>query len=77
MYFIGRIHEVSSIFEGSFRFRISEELISPTASGASCTVRHGVVKRAAARAFVPSGSGARSALKESESHRRSTISGKS
>ena len=75
MHFIGRIHSVSPIFEGSFRFRISEELMSPTASEASCTVRHGVTKRPATRAFVPSGSGARSHRKASESHRRSVISG--
>ena len=30
--------------QGSFRFRMSEELIKPTASGAICMVRHEVVK---------------------------------
>ena len=51
-YFIGRIQLVSSILQGSFRLRISPELISPTASSASCTVRHAVVKLPAVRAFV-------------------------
>lgn len=76
-YFIGRIQLVSSILQGSFRLRISPELISPTASSASCTVRHAVVKLPAVRAFVPSGRGASSDLKQSGEVRSSVISGKS
>ena len=76
-YFIGRIQLVSPIFEGSFRLRISDELISPTASGASCTVRHAVVNLLPTCAFVPSGKGARSDLNASPSVLRSVISGKS
>lgn len=42
-YFCGVIHDVSAIFEGSFRLRISAELIRSTARRPICTVRHGVV----------------------------------
>ena len=74
-YFIGRIQLVSSIFEGSLRLRISDELIRSTARSPSWIVRQGVTKLPGTRAFDPSGSGASSDAKASSPVLRSVISG--
>ena len=42
MYFIGRIHEVSSIFEGSLRLSISREVTRSPGLSPTMIVRHGV-----------------------------------
>ena len=76
-YFCGTIHEVSSIFEGSFRLSTSDEFIRPTALSAICIVRQGVVKRPGMYAFTPSGRGARSAFSTPALSRLNTISGQS
>ena len=61
-YFKGRIQSVVSSTQGSFRFKIKEELISPTASGAIWMVRQEVVKWLPLRTLIPSGQGVSSAF---------------
>ena len=42
MYLPGRIHDVSSIFEGSFRLSIRREVARSPGVSPTTTVRHGV-----------------------------------
>ena len=61
-YFPGFTHDTSPSLLGSFRFRITFELTSPTASGAICIVRQGLTKGTAVFTSTPSDHGRNAAL---------------